>query len=156
MSKKFKKVFSFEPQEKIYNILNKNIQKNKINNIITFRNAVGNENNYVKISCDKNIVHNSIKKINNNGCEIVKQIRLDDIIFDKKISYIKIDVEGYEYQVLIGAIQLITNNKPVIILEEHNDIITFNEPKSFQLLESLNYKILRLLPYLDDYIAIPL
>lgn len=155
MSKKFKKVYSFEPQKEIFHILNLNIKKNNITNIIAYNNAVGEQNKEIKLSCNNNFIHNSIKKIDENGCEITNMIKLDDIKELNNIGYIKIDVEGYEYNVLRGAINLINKNRPVIIFEEHNDIKIFNTPKSIKLLEELNYTVYRLLPYLDDFIALP-
>uniref|UniRef100_A0A6C0DCE5 Methyltransferase FkbM domain-containing protein n=1 Tax=viral metagenome TaxID=1070528 RepID=A0A6C0DCE5_9ZZZZ len=155
MSKKFKQVYSFEPQKEIFNILNLNIKKNNITNIITYNNAVGNENKKIKLSCSNNSIHNSIKKIDEDGCESVNMIRLDDIQRLNNIGYIKIDVEGYEYNVLLGAINLIKKYRPIIIFEEHNDIKMFDTPNTINLLEELNYEVIRLLPYVDDYIAYP-
>lgn len=155
MSKKFKQVYSFEPQKEIFNILNLNIKKNNITNIITYNNAVGNENKEIKLSCSNNSIHNSIKKIDEDGCESVNMVRLDNIQELNNISYIKIDVEGYEYNVLLGAINLIKKYRPIIIFEEHNDIKTYVTPNSIKLLEKLNYEVIRLLPYVDDYIAYP-
>ncbi len=44
--------------------------------------------------------------------------RLDDLIpNDVKIDLIKIDVEGAEYKVLLGAKDLITRDKPVVVFE---------------------------------------
>ena len=51
-------------------------------------------------------------KINNNyGIQKVIELNLDNI------SVIKIDVEGFELEVLTGALETIRKNKPVIILE---------------------------------------
>jgi len=156
MSKKFKKVYSFEPQIEIFNILNLNIKKNNITNIVSYNYAIGESKKKIKLSCNNNnFIHNSIKKIDENGCEVINMLKLDDINELNNIGYIKIDVEGYEYNVLSGAINLIKKNKPIIIFEEHNDIKTFNTPKSILLLKNLGYTVRRLLPYLDDYIAIP-
>lgn len=44
--------------------------------------------------------------------------RLDDLIDEKlKVDFIKIDVEGAELGVLMGAKRIIENNKPIIIFE---------------------------------------
>ena len=49
---------------------------------------------------------------------IVHTDLLDNIIVDDlKIDFIKIDVEGAEYQVLLGEKRLIMKNKPIIIFE---------------------------------------
>jgi FkbM family methyltransferase len=52
----------------------------------------------------------------------VKVVAIDDVYRDdvRPVSLIKIDVQGFELQVLHGARQLITRYKPVILLE-HED-----------------------------------
>ena len=35
----------------------------------------------------------------------------------KKVDYIKVDVEGYEYEVMKGAREIIKQSKPVVLLE---------------------------------------
>ncbi len=48
----------------------------------------------------------------------VQMERLDDLIPEHiKIDLIKIDVEGAEYQVLLGAKKVLENNKPIVLFE---------------------------------------
>lgn len=48
----------------------------------------------------------------------VRLVRLDDLVDPStKISFVKIDVEGAEVQVLRGAKQLLKRNKPVVVFE---------------------------------------
>lgn len=64
--------------------------------------------------------------------------KLDDYQFDP-VSFIKIDVEGHEKAVLEGAINLITKNKPAILLEaeERHKPNSLKEISEF--LEKLGY-----------------
>jgi FkbM family methyltransferase len=56
-------------------------------------------------------------------------------VFEKKISVIKIDVEGMEYKVLLGAKKLIEKHKPTIVVEIFDEnIVKINE-----LMKSYNY-----------------
>ena len=45
--------------------------------------------------------------------------RLDDI-YKGRVSFIKLDVEGHEINVLKGAVDIITKHKPAIIVEIHD------------------------------------
>ena len=56
-------------------------------------------------------------------------------VFEKKISVIKIDVEGMEYKVLLGAKKLIEKHKPTIVVE----IFDENIVKINKLMKSYNY-----------------
>ena len=62
-------------------------------------------------------------------------LKLDDLCIKDKISFIKIDIEGNEYEFLLGAKNLIKKNKPILLIEIHNN---FN--KVLKLLYKLNYK----------------
>lgn len=78
------------------------------------------------------------------------------------ISIIKIDVEGMELQVLEGAIETITREKPVIFIEiwKRNLKKTLATPIYKKLIEELHYKIVHINEihngYLNnDYILVP-
>ena len=63
-------------------------------------------------------------------------------LFEKKVSVIKIDVEGMEYNVLLGAKKLIEKHKPTIIVE----IFDINLIKVNELMTSYNYENKGLIP----------
>ena len=55
-----------------------------------------------------------------NNYHSTKSIRLDDIKFTSKIDLIKIDVQGWGKNVLLGAKSLLQTHKPTVIIEfEH-------------------------------------
>jgi FkbM family methyltransferase len=66
-----------------------------------------------------------VKKIN---CEVK---RLDD--FNLKPCFIKMDVQGFEYEVLLGGINTLKNSRPVILMESP-------QYRELDLLYSLNYQ----------------
>lgn len=47
-------------------------------------------------------------------------IKIDDLNIREKISFIKIDCEGHETEVLYGAIKLIKKNKPILLVENNS------------------------------------
>ena len=67
--------------------------------------------------------------------EEVKIVKLDSIIpKDCKISLIHLDLEGFEFDALLGAKEIIERDKPIIVLEIDSRAVTYN---SF--MESINY-----------------
>ena len=76
---------------------------------------------------DKNYLNKQIDldfKFKKNLSMIKKKIYIKKINkVNTKIDLIKIDTNGYEYQVLKGLKKIITNHKPVIILETNQDIL---------------------------------
>jgi FkbM family methyltransferase len=67
-------------------------------------------------------------------------IRLDDIryIFKRRVSIIKIDIEGYEKNFLLGAKEFIQEHKPYIFIEIFHEF----KDEIFKLLECYNYKFI--------------
>ena len=57
-----------------------------------------------------------------------------------KTLILKIDTEGYEYEVLKGAVNLLNNNKCFCQIEIKNN----NKEKVFSLLNKLNYNLISL------------
>ena len=117
--------------------------------------------NMVKQIYDKDIeiLEYDLQKVNCTFIEkkmFISLIPLDLFytMFEKKISVIKIDVEGMEYKVLVGAKKLIEKCKPVIIVE----IFDQNLTKTNELMKSYHYTNKGLIPkkYLSqDYLFTP-
>lgn len=84
-------------------------------------------------------------------------VPLDSILyqFTKRISVIKIDVEGFECEVLQGAVTLLSQHRPVVIVEAWTvhleNIITFMKQCGYQ----TYHKITSSLYENDDYIFYP-
>ncbi len=120
------KVYSFEPSSRNYRILNKNIKINKLKNIQPFKYAVGNEEKIVKLKiASTSSGHNSIARDNLpfERVEEVKQIKIDNFLKEKgikKINFVKIDVEGYELEVLEGMKETIKNQNDFWIFLEYS------------------------------------
>lgn len=97
--------------------------------IFTYNIALGPENNSVEMHIKKNDGHNRVAndgyttlsgkpvKVNTGYQKVsVPQKTLDSFQFDE-VDIIKIDVEGYELQVLEGASDTIKRNRPIVQIE---------------------------------------
>ena len=113
-------VFSFEPEESSFKHLVDNISINKSKNIKPFNVGLGNENQVIRIyknrGCPSMVKEEETKLVEN-----VKIVKLDELIESeniKKVKLIKIDVEGFELEVLKGAKNLLdTFDAPIICIE---------------------------------------
>lgn len=116
--------YSFEPFKKTFDILNKNIELNNINNVKTFNFGLSDkkETKELKISFDNNglnTISDNPLRFNANDVSIINVDTIDNLFYDKdiEVNYIKIDTEGFEYYILKGAEKTIKKYKPIIQIE---------------------------------------
>lgn len=135
----FEKVIIFEPVKEFIDCLKLNLRRN---NFEIHQVALGNQESSVNMKIvEGNTGHTHIDLTSiSNGDTLLK--KLDSFNFTN-VDLIKIDVEGYENQVLEGAYQTILSNKPVIIVEQtrheyQNDKETLPAVK---LLQNWGYKV---------------
>ena len=144
---KIKKIFSFEASPLTFKILEENIEKirKKYNktNIFVENIALGSTNKKIFIKHLNESSSSTIRPINDNSKYFkkkffflnkfnqknfyqeleVNQIMLDDFVKKNLINHIdflKIDTEGYEFEVLKGSKNII-NNVSFILFEHHYD-----------------------------------
>ena len=126
-------VIGFEPHPYFYLATKYAILFSFKKNIKIFELALGSENkagNLLTKSNKKNLNYRSKiseRKINDNISKTsnIEIKKLDSYIdyFKEKISILKIDVEGYEFEVIKGALATINRFHPIIIYEVNNDLI---------------------------------
>ncbi len=133
LSQEFKHVYSFEPNPLIYPYLKKNLTK-IIKNMSLQNLAISDNNGEINLkipSRRKSIFKTNYEELYKLGCATihkqnkiqdydtfkVKKIKLDDILKNKDISFIKIDVEGHEKEVINGSKNIIINNRPALLVE---------------------------------------
>ena len=147
MSEVFNQVISFEPYIENYKCLLKNTSN--LSNVKAVNVALSNKKETLNAIVD---CKNSGNIVLEKGGEIPAK-PLDDFGF-KNVSLIKIDVQGFELNVLKGASKTIKKNRPIIIIElitrEESD---FDKEAYKFLLNKLNYKLL--FRYGKDFIMGP-
>lgn len=129
-------IFSFEPHPYTYKLLNDNVKLNARKNIQTINCALSNKNGTVSFS---NLPGSSFNKIiqetENSNLLKVESIRFSDFVINTEIvpEITKIDVEGFEYDVLLGAKEIL--EKVSIIIVEISD----NRNLIYQLLSDAGF-----------------
>lgn len=129
------KVISFEPSKINFNKLEKNIKVNNLNNLLLYKLWVWNiENKFEIFYDDENPGATSLIKNKKNKYfkkEIIKVIKLDNFLKNKKIDFIKMDIEWFEYEAILWMKYILKNNDIKLIFE-YSPIIYKNK--------EINYK----------------
>jgi FkbM family methyltransferase len=152
------KVYAFEPQPLIFNVLSTNILLNGATNIIThYRLGLSDKEdieiftsmNNLGVSMTPNCINWGGRGFTEkDGDETATTIALDSLNISK-LDFIKLDIQGFEYKALIGGINTIKNNMPTIFIENYDgrcaDDQIEQERAPINLLLELGYKGYRLI-----------
>jgi FkbM family methyltransferase len=167
-------IYSFEPV--YHNILNMNIKQNNLENKIkSFDIGLSNKSEklqggFIDFSVESNYGFTQISNLEKATSDtklIINVETLDSFNIDN-VSFIKIDVEGSERQVLEGSINTIHRCKPTILIEiwctsknslkkyskESNLQEVKNQFDVFEFLFNLGYICIPVSPVSDDFLFI--
>lgn len=140
-SKYFKTIHSFEPHPRIFDLLQFNARI--ADNIIPLNFGLGDANQSLELNENwENMGSSSIK--HNTGIEgskvSIEIRRLDDLALDAgTISLMKIDVEGFESNVIRGAWKTIQEHQPLILMEQLASEFKQGTTESIEALHKLGY-----------------
>lgn len=170
------KIYCFEPQSEMFNLLKHNIRKNGFEDVTAYNKGVANIATKSSMSSSvldgdnvgKHIEYGTNKRFNlgglqiGNGGEEIETTTVDSLEL-KECDYIKIDVEGFEPLVLMGAEKTIKKFKPTILFESNHKVISkemaekfglsYPVPSSFDILKSYGYNDIVLIDNLWNYLA---
>lgn len=165
------KVVSFEPQRIIFQQLCANVFVNGLDNVWAFNIALGEGEGVVNMEKPD---YFSQGPVNFGNVHIGLGTNLEPVIIKpldsfgiKGVSIIKIDVQGFEKKVLLGAKETIQKNRPIIYIEIESDQLELygeTEQSVFEILSEMGYSYRRFndgLPYQTtsglclDFVAIP-
>lgn len=145
-------VVSFEPISRLFTQVKKSVELSGLHNINVINKACGEKEGEMTIYLrDQNIGGSSLVPFleKEGERETISIITADSILKDyKKVDFIKIDTEGYEYEALLGLKETLKKHTPSLLIEyspifykhnqtgeEHNGI------KILSLLQSYGYSI---------------
>ena len=142
------RVYAFEPQRKIFSELVHNLRLNGLGQAVPLRYAVGAENAIVEM--DPALTEEGRVAVGKGGDRA--ELRTLDSFGFSDVSLIKIDVEGFELEVLRGAEALIRRERPTLIVEIRE--VDEERDATFRKLDELGYAR-RKISHADDYLAWP-
>ena len=147
------KVFAFEPQRQIFQMLNGNVALNSIDNVFTIQAAIGIKNGSIVVPKINYYTPGSFGSVGltaeyddvgqdldfGNG-ETVPQFSIDSYFKDfENIDAIKVDVEGMEKDVIDGALEVIKKHRPLLYIEYLKQPNNGNDLAKF--IKDLDYEI---------------
>ncbi|MCF6279959.1 MAG: FkbM family methyltransferase [Flavobacteriaceae bacterium] len=148
-------VISFEPFNKNHQSFKKNIKINDISNIIAENLAVSESDTFIDIYYNKdelNLGMVSAFITNYSDSQKAETISLDSY-FEKnhinKVDFIKIDIEGGEYNALLGMKKTLVKYSPKLlieILDESNPSLQNNKEHIIFFLKKIGYNLY----FIDD------
>lgn len=154
-------VYAFEAQKLVFEILQKNIEANRANNVKPFYNAVYDVDNIQFNFPVPDLV--KFSSYGSYGLDLKSQsgipvtsITIDSINFDRPISFMKIDIQGSDLAAMRGAIKTIKQHQMPIIFEyeeqfqeefntsfqEYVDFVNLIGYKFVKTVQDINYLII--------------
>ncbi len=138
-------VYSFEPDPQTFERLKKHLELNGCSNVIPVNKGLGKEEGELFLEEGEN---NSGGNRISPGQQAKQGKKIVITTMDKfakansisKIDFIKIDVEGYEYHVLLGAEETIDKHRPAFFIELVDDFLKDQGASSSMLIEFLHLK----------------
>lgn len=122
----YKKIIAFEPMEENYIKLKKNT--NAVPSVNIVKKASWNMDAELSFTANT-----SASAVSSNGLVKIKATTIDKIAKKQKVTFIKMDVEGSEYESLLGAKKTIERNHPklaICVYHKAEDILVL--PKLIQ------------------------
>lgn len=138
-----KSVIAIEAGKDNYNSFLKNIRLNGYNNIQAFHLAAGDKNCYTSFRIDKACNWNRISTNGDSQDELVRMMKLDEFI-ETKVDFVRMDVEGYEYNILLGMDRILRQDRPQMFIEVHRDLLKdygYSQLQFMEMLADYDYSI---------------
>jgi FkbM family methyltransferase len=129
-------VFAFEPQTLVYHNLCANLLLNNVKNVTPVLCALGATAGYMQMKSFSPHEDNCPAGASLGRGDSLVPVRPLDALEIPKVDFIKIDVEGYELEVLQGATATLKRSHPTLYIEMHSPELIKRVPEFMQ---SLGY-----------------
>ena len=158
-------VVAFEPQPQFLSLLEANCQANSVSNVEIYPCALGRRTERVGLrpvsydGPDTPMADVFLVKPE-QATQVVQCIALDDLVTTRNVALLKLDVQGAEVSVLLGAERFLREQRPYLIVEfEDHCLVRFGTSSAqlFHLLRERNYYPIFLdYTYPSDHLCVPM
>lgn len=153
------KIFAVEPSPVNYSLLKQNLENQKMANFLAFNIAIGDKNEEMEFIVREKSNWSKIKtgdeKISPEDRIIKIPVKTLDSFVDEnnieKIDIVRMDVEGFEYNILLGSKKVLKNFRPKLFIEIHK--MYLGNEKTHQIFSQLKkqeYEIKYFIPRIYD------
>jgi FkbM family methyltransferase len=142
-------IYAFEPSPKNYEQLKKNIELNKQEALFsTFNSGLGAESSQLEFYISSKGNMSSFIKREEYGDIKIKEVlkvdvvKADDFFMDKPLDFVRMDVEGFEVEIIAGMHQILSRvNRPkALFIEVHSELLHKRETTAKEFISLLcNY-----------------
>lgn len=108
------KITAFEPDLEIFEILEQNISTFRHGDVEIINKAIWNKNGYISFLASGGVSGRIKASSTSGGVSEVQTFRLKDML-DEKIDFLKIDIEGAEFEVIKDCASKLSNVKNLFI-----------------------------------------
>ena len=116
------KVYSFEPNKRLLDIMNINIANNRLEDkFFAFHMGVWDKSGTAFLNFDENDIAGGNIKDKQAG-EPIKTISIDEFFRDIHVDFIKMDIEGAELNALRGGINVIRRDRPILAISLYHSV----------------------------------
>jgi FkbM family methyltransferase len=138
----FDAVYAFEPNQRTFDLLQLNSKT--FDNVFPFNFGFGDEVGCFTLNENpNNMGASSIKYSDFSDAQQVEIAlkKLDDIdLSSANISFVKIDVEGFESNVIRGGLNVLEASQPLVVFEQHESEFKNGSTDAIELLKSIGYR----------------
>jgi FkbM family methyltransferase len=115
---KFEAYYAFEPDIRNFEILNKVTNEIKNQEIKIYNIGVSSAHNRLRFKSDD---VNTVKSSFTNDGDILLEVdAIDNVLKGKNVTFIKMDIEGAEYEAIQGAKDIIREHKPKLAISMYH------------------------------------
>jgi FkbM family methyltransferase len=140
------RVYAFEPDVLAYKYLMRNIELHKLENVIPVNKALAGESGTALFSMDGTLgagLASSVQCVSKQNVRQVQTLSLPDACREYGVpAYVKMDIEGAEVDVIVGAAQFLKHNPIHFAIEtEHRVNKEYTSVPITRVLTGIGYKV---------------